>query len=254
MTRSAIFAICVLLAAATCENEAADRIDTARPSYDAVHRQIVVDGNADDWRDVKAAVVAGKDHLWFGQGMTPDKWHGNRDLSYKWRAVWFADKIYFLFEVTDDKFVDPPTQPNSFLNDCIEILLDHKNRGGKRYVEDGDQKTLRGFEMHFLPSSPPLVFVDDSLSPMYPMKKPQNALFEKDWSGEVKVKKTPAGYLMEIGFSIPGVKLQKGTVMGLDTDVCDDDGNGRESLQIWTGKQVDFWITMDDYGKLRLVE
>ena len=182
--------------AATCEDEAGGRyidvglIDTARPSYDAVRRQIVVDGKADDWHGIKEAVVAGPDHLWFGQGMTPDKWHGNRDLSYRWRAAWFADKVYFLFEVTDDKLVDPPTQPNSFLNDCIEILLDHKNRGGERYVEDGDQKTLRGFEMHFLPSSPPLVFVDDSLSPMYPMKKPQNDLFEKDWSGEVKVKKT----------------------------------------------------------------
>jgi hypothetical protein len=59
---------------------------------------------------------------------------------------------------------------------------------------------------------------------------------------------------MEIGFSIPGVKLRPGTVLGLETDVCDDDGEGRESLQIWTGRQVDFWITMDHYGKLRLVE
>ena len=59
---------------------------------------------------------------------------------------------------------------------------------------------------------------------------------------------------MEIGFSIPGVTLQSGTVLGLDTGVCDDDGDGRKSLQIGTGKQVDFWITMDHYGKLRLVE
>ena len=34
----------------------------------------------------------------------------------------------------------------------------------------------------------------------------------------------------------------------------DDDGDGRKSLQIWTGRQVDFWITMDHYGKLRLVD
>ena len=45
-----------------------------------------------------------------------------------------------------------------------------------------------------------------------------------------------------------------GTVLGVETDVCDDDGDGRKSLQIWTGRQVDFWITMDHYGKLRLVE
>ncbi len=244
--------------AATCEDEAGGRyidvglIETARPRYDAPQRKIVVDGNTDDWQGSQEAQVAGPDHLWFGQGMTPDKWHGNQDLSYRWRAAWFGNKLYFLFEVTDDKLIDPPTQPNSFLNDCIEILLDHQNRGGERFVERDGRKTLRGFEMHFLPSSPPLVFVDDSLSPMYPLEKPQNDLFEKDWSGEIKVKTTPHGYIAEIGFAIPGVTLAKDMELGIDTDVCDDDGGGRKSLQLWTGRQVDFWLTMDHYGHLRL--
>ena len=39
---------------------------------------------------------------------------------------------------------------------------------------------------------------------------------------------------------------------GLDTDTCDDDGEGRKSLQIWSGKQVDFWLTMDHYGRVTL--
>jgi hypothetical protein len=40
--------------------------------------------------------------------------------------------------------------------------------------------------------------------------------------------------------------------------VGDDDGNGRKSLLLWTrkwtGKQVDFWITMDYYRQMTLVE
>jgi hypothetical protein len=57
---------------------------------------------------------------------------------------------------------------------------------------------------------------------------------------------------MEIAFSIPDVELKRGMSFGLDTDTCDDDGEGRKSLQIWSGKQVDFWLTMDHYGRVTL--
>jgi len=253
MKKRMISVVALVIFAIACETNAKEK-DKPSPTYDAVNRKITVDGNVGDWKGIKKAVVKGEDHLWFGQGMTREKWGGDKDLSYTWRATWSGDKLYFLFEVNDDKLIDPAGQPNSYLNDCIEILLDHKNRGGKRYVERDGKKTLRGYEMHFLPSSPHLVFLDDALSPLYPMNKPQNATFKKDWAGEVKAKKMPTGYVMEIGLSVPGVKLGEGTVMGIDTDVCDDDGKGRKALQIWTGKQVEFWVTMEHYGKLRLVE
>ncbi len=246
--------------AATCEDLAGGRhidvglIEAARPVYEAVCRPIVVDGRLDDWQDIAVADVSGAEHLWFGQGMTPQKWQGNRDLSYRWRSAWFDNRLYFLFEVTDETVLDVPSQPNSFLNDCIEILLDPQDRGGRRFLEDGAQKVLRGYEMHFLPGSTPLVFVDDRLSPLYPLDKPQNELFISQWRGEVKVTRTSSGYVMEIGFAVPGVQLDKGMQLGIDTDVCDDDGQGRESLLLWTGRQVDFWITMDHYGHLRLVD
>ena len=219
-----------------------------------LRREILVDGDVSDWDGIVAHVVTGEKNLWIGQGMTRKKWQGDQDLSFRWRSAWNENRLYFLFEVTDDKHIDPPQQPNSFLNDCIEILLDHRNRDGLRVVEDNNIKTLRGYEMHFLPSSPPQVFLDDALSPMYPMDKPQNELFENSWQGEVSVRKISGGYIMEIGFSIPGINLERDLELGMDVAVCDDDGNGRKALQIWTGKQVDFWITMDYYGSFKLVE
>jgi len=222
--------------------------------YAVKRRAITIDGNASDWEGIPAEKVAGPGHLWFGQGMTRWKWRGDEDLSFSWRAAWNGGKLYFLFDVTDDKLIDPPRQPNSFLNDCIEILLDPGNRGGRRFLEEGGKKVLRGYEMHFLPSSPPLVFLDDALSPMYPISAPQNDLFAGKWRGEIAVKKREGGYVVELGFSVPGMKLVAGKEFGLDLDVCDDDGGGRKALQLWSGLQVEFWITMDHYGKAVLVE
>jgi len=230
-----------------------NRIEPA-PAYDIAKHPITVDADIADWEGVAVNRVEGREHLWYGQGMTPEKWKGNADHSFQWRAAWSGNKLCFLFEVTDDIVVDPAQQPNSFLNDCIEILLDHQNQGGPRFDETDGQKTLHGYEVHFLPSKDQLVFVNDALSPMYPMDKPQNDLFQKKWAGQTAARKTDTGYIMEIAFSIPGVELKPGMVMGMEIGIGDDDGQGRKSLQIWTGRQVDFWITMDHYNKVTLVE
>ena len=221
--------------------------------YSFKNSEITVDAKMDDWKDIIENRVEGSDHLWFGQNMTPEKWHGNSDLSYSWKGAWNGNKIYFLFEVTDNIVMQNPQQPNSFLNDAIEILLDHKNSGGPRVLIENDKKVLRGYEMHFLPTKKVMAFVDDALSPMYPIDNPQTDYFVKTWAGEAEVKMTKTGYVMEIGFEIPGLSLGEGMIFGIDTDVCDDDGNGRKSLQIWSGKQVDFWKTMDHYGQIELV-
>lgn len=236
------------------QNESPEKPQLNHPKCDVVKRQITVDGDPSDWEGVEANVVAGEEHLWFGQDMTREKWHDDADHSYRWRAAWHDNKLYFLFEVTDDRHIDPPTQENSFLNDCIEILLDPKNQKGERKVEQDGKETLRGYEIHFLPTSPVVAFVDDALSPQYPMDSPQTKLFEEEWSGEAAMQKTDDGYLVEIGFSVPELTLEPGIVFGLETGVGDDDGEGRKSLQMWSGNQVDFWITMDHYGEATLVE
>jgi len=228
------------------------------PPYDLVRRPIVVDGNADDWKGVKENAVAGPDHLWFGQGMTREKWRDNDDLSYRWRGAWSGGKLYFLFEVNDDTVVEAG-QEASYQCDCVEVYLDYDNRGGKRVkVMDGrddwfakcDRRELMGYELHFLPTSPPRVYLDHTHQ--YAIEKPQTDEFRKQWAGEVAVKETSTGYLIELGFSVPDVKLEPGKVLGVETGVCDDDGNGRKAIMMWTGTKGEFWVTMDQYGKVTL--
>lgn len=218
-----------------------------------MEQKVVVDGDLVEWQNAHWYNVSKTSNLWFGQGMTLKGWQGPTDLSYSWAGAWDGkEKLYFAFKVNDNILIDPPTQPNSYLNDCIEIMIDPQNSNGPRFVEFNGKKELRGYEMHFLPMTRPLVFVDDSLSPLYPMSNPQNKLFKERFGGEFQVKKTDTGYNAEVGLILPGIPLGEGTVLGIDTDVCDDDGSSRESLLIWHSGQVDFWLTMDHYGKVTL--
>ena len=105
--------------------------------------------------------------------------------------------------------------------------------------------------MHFLPCDPPRIFLDDTVS-TYRTENPQNEMFYNEWDGEIKVIRASRGYIMEIGLSVPDKRLEPGMVMGVDVAVCDDDGSGRKSLMLWKSGQVDFWITMDHFGKIML--
>lgn len=107
-----------------------------------------------------------------------------------------------------------------------------------------------GYEMHFLPADRPLVFLDHP--DRYATGRPHNGEFAKAWQGEVKTRRTADGYVLEVGFSVPSVVLEPGKTLGIEIGVCDDDGDGRKSIMMWTGTKGDFWITMDGYGKLRL--
>ena len=163
--------------------------------------------------------------------------------------------------MTDDKVLDP-TQPRLYLNDSVEIFLDHGNRGGQRVkVLDGredwfskcDPKEMMGHELHFLPTPPPQVYLDHR--DKYAADKPHTAEFVKDWAGEVATKRTATGYVMEIGFSLPNVAFKPGKpCWGWTFGVNDDDGQGRKSIMIWPATKTDFWLMMDEYGKFRLSE
>ncbi|MDO8539987.1 MAG: sugar-binding protein [Opitutaceae bacterium] len=219
-----------------------------------VRRQIAVDGDSRDWESITPNVVRGADKLWFGQGMTREKWTGDADLSYQWRGAWFGDRLFFLFEVNDDRVI-PPSQPSSFLCDCVEIYLDYDHQRGRRVkIMDGrsdwfercDPRELMGYELHFLPVDPPRVYLDHS--DKYAVEKPQTQRFNRDWAGSSAFRKTQTGYILEVGFRVPGVALRAGKRLGVEIGVCDDDGSGRESIMMWTGTKGEFWLTMDNYG------
>jgi len=233
-------------------------IHAGTPTYQLLQRKIHVNGNLADWAGIKPNVVADAHHLWFGQGMVRKNWKGTADLSYQWRGAYFGNKLYFLFEVNDDKVIEGG-QAFSYLCDCIEIYLDYGNCGGPRVkIMDGrkdwlakcDPRELMGYEMHFLPTNPPRVYLDHR--DKYAEDKPQTGEYRKRWKGEVVTKRTATGYIMEMGFSPPHLTLTPGMTVGIETGVCDNDGRGRKSIMIWTGTKKDFWLTMDDYGKVTL--
>ena len=113
-------------------------------------------------------------------------------------------------------------------------------------------RELMGYELHFLPTDPPRVYLDHA--DKYALGKPQTDRFQREWAGSAAFRRTARGYVMEVGFRVPGVPLHSGKTLGVEIGVCDDDGQGRESIMMWTGTKSDFWITMDDYGKATLTE
>jgi hypothetical protein len=237
----------MLVLSLTVLNSCSAKQDT----YTIKEAGITVDGDISDWKDIEGVEVGDTSKLWIGQGMTKENWKGKKDLSFNWKAAYSSDKIYFLFEVIDDIFVDPAQQPLSYLNDVVEIMIDPKNRKGNRFTLTDGKKRLYGYEMHFLPSQGNEVFIDDSLIPEYALNLSQNSLFRSKWRGEIVSSKTKNGYILEFGFEIPDLEIEPGVEIGLDVDVCDDDGNGRKSLLIWSGENNEFWISMEKYPTVK---
>lgn len=223
------------------------------PTCEAVERKISVDGLTEDWRGIQPVLVQGENQLWLGQGMSVDNWKGNADLSYSWRAAWQGDKLYFLFIVADDKLAEP-AEPLSFLNDCVLIYIDPLNEGGPRLADADGGTEVRGQEVQVVVSSSPGVFVGQADDPlcMYSTTKPQTEVFQSKWKGQVAMQKTPLGYVIEVGFCVPGLSLKQGQMLGVETGVCDNDGSGRKNLMTWIGAKRDFWQNMSLWGQVRL--
>ncbi len=228
--------------------------------YNALQRQIKVDGDISDWQGIAKNIVQGADHLWTNEDLTREKWRGNDDHSFSWRGAWYKDKFYFLIEVTDDN-LQPCTREFSWINECVEIQFDPRNLEGERIagvvaatpIPERIGKKINGYEMHFLPCSEPRVYLDDTKA-VYRLENAQTQMFTDQWAGEIETRRTDKGYLLEIGFTVPDLKLKPGMTVGLDVAVGDDDGNARKSLMLWTARQVPFWITMDYFGKMKLVK
>ena len=153
--------------------------------------------------------------------MTPEQWHGNEDLSYQWQGAWFGEHLYFAFEVVDDRLMSP-SQASSFLCDCVEIYLDYNHQRGRRVkVLDGredwfakcDPRELMGYELHFVAADPPRVYLDHRDS--YALEKPQTDRFRRDWQGAAAFRKSARGYVLEVGFRVPGVMLRPGKTLAL---------------------------------------
>lgn len=239
----------------SCSQNQTNTIQQNKNEFEITNHKIVIDGNSDDWNSIPATSVETKDHLWLGGGLPAGEWQGINDLSFDWKVAHNDGKLFFLFEVKDDTLSNFDQQ-HSWMNDCIEIYLDHQNIGGNRITEiasantlqDRIGKRLRGHELHFLPSVESSVFLDDT-EQIYYTDSAQTETFKKQWHGQVVTTKTTDGYIMEIAFAMPNFYAQAGDKIGIDVGICDDDGSGRKSLLLWSAYKGEFWLTMDNFKK-----
>jgi len=221
-----------------------------KTSYQVAEKLVIADADTSDWAGIPVNRINSAGHLWIGQGMIKDNWKGPSDLSFTWRSAWHGNTLFFLYVVTDD-VLSKFNQPNSWLNDCVEICIDPEYLRGIRKDTVNGKIRLHGYEMHFLPSQPPHAFLHDDKS-LYFTDNNQDDDFFNAWNGKMAVQYTSDGYIMELALSVPGLKLARGIKLGLETGISDDDGKGRKNLLTWTGIQNDFWIYMDKYGVLIL--
>ena len=77
----------------------------------------VVDGKADEWRDVPAMVLDRKEQAQF-------LWDSPGDLSASLRMLWDAEALYFCLEVTDDVHSVPRPGLTWWGNDCMQFGFD----------------------------------------------------------------------------------------------------------------------------------
>ena len=58
-----------------------------------------------------------------------NEWDGKKDFSLSWRSLWDNEKIYFFFEVIDDKLVKNKTDMVPFWeNDMLEVFFTQRKR------------------------------------------------------------------------------------------------------------------------------
>lgn len=247
MRTSAVLIVAAVVAAGCATFEQAP---VGPAYYGAVEKAHVTDGLDADWDNTQACLVNGQERLWLGENTVAEGWHGNDDLSYRWKAAWYGDKLHFLFVISDEHVMWIPMQAQAFLNDCILLYLDPRNVRGPRVSQDAGREAVNGYELLFVPCNPPRVYLNAKDG--YSTDRPQNAQFAAEWAGKIDTRAFANGYVIEVEFAIPGVHPAAGSVLGVQTAVCDDDGVGRESVMIWPGTAGEFRTSMDDYGTLGL--
>ncbi len=195
----------------------------------------VIDGNEDEvW---SAAPKYKLDNVIYSPLSSPN------DLSADFRAMWDANNLYLLVDVTDDVLVND-TRPDQYVtlptgstdipwwyDDCVEVYIDADNSKSNQYDNDDAQ-------YHF----------DwDRTNPTMGVHK-QHGRME---NVEFAIKTTEKGYCTEIKFpwATLGKKPSAGSSIGLDVHVNDDDDGGERDTKItWCDKRDVDWNNPQAFG------
>lgn len=170
------------------------------------------------------------------------------DLSADFRAMWDANNLYMLIDVTDDVLVND-TRPDQFVrlptgsivvpwfyDDCVEVYIDADN--SKSYLYDSDDA-----QYHF------------DWDRTNPTMGTHNGHGRRG-NIEFAMVATERGYCTEIKFpwATLGKKPLVGSSIGLDVHINDDDDGGeRDSKITWCDERDTTWNSPQAFGNAELV-
>jgi RNA polymerase sigma factor (sigma-70 family) len=171
-----------------------------------------------------------------------------KDLSADFRAMWDANNLYMLIDVTDDVLVND-TRPYQFMivptgstvipwwyDDCVEVYIDADDSKSNQFDNDDAQ-------YHF----------DwDRTHPTMGIHRGHGRIANIEYA----IKTTEKGYCTEIKFpwATLGKKPSVGSSIGLDVHVDDDDDGGdRDSKITWCSKRDTTWNDPQDFKSAELV-
>jgi hypothetical protein len=189
-------------------------------------RPIVIDGTAEElWSEARQYKLGNVIYAPISS---------DEDCSANFKALWDAQNLYMLIDVTDDSLINDSDSDLWYQDDCVEVFIDGDNSKSDNYDSDDAQ-------YHF----------------DWDRTKPTMDRFEHgNLNGvEFAMVTTEKGYRTEIKFpwSTLGTKPSAGTKIGLDVHVNDDDDGGdRDSKLTWYGKEDNAWQTPQAFGTAEL--
>jgi hypothetical protein len=249
-------------------------------------KEIKIDGNLDDWNNVKGFAMDQEKYFFVGQGMSSSKWKGVSDLYGKFKVQWDDAFVYIAIEVWDDKVTARhgslvmDSTSGSWDDDGVEIMFDHDGCGKSRYfIGDSmhheyhfvyDNKNPFVFDNFWVPDlgrpQPMFTLPSGELEPLaYPgemiAKNNVTQTFSgSPYYGDYRFKQTEKGYNLELKMKLPGALMkpinQGGNKIGFDICVNDnDEGNGPLKQQLhWSGMNGMFWRDCKYFGTLILLD
>jgi fibronectin type 3 domain-containing protein len=215
MRRSALLVLCALVAASVGVRTA----DAATIVFGS--SAPVVDGSVDAvWADANTYPIA---------NVINGTVSGDSDLSGTWRAVWTADNLYYLAEVTDDALWNDSA--NTWDDDCVELYIDADNSKGTSY--DG----VNDFQYIFRWNDGSVHLGVNSAT------NTAGIVFD--------MVAVSGGYAFEcsIPWTTLGVTPTAGNLVGIDVHLNDDDdGGARDGKKAWYATTDDSWSNPSTFG------
>jgi Carbohydrate family 9 binding domain-like len=247
---------------------------------------VTIDGNLDEWGDVKGFTMDQEKFFFVGQGMSSSKWQGPKDLSATFKVMWDEKYIYVAVHVVDDHVTEPHgsfakgMDTGSWDDDGVELMFDNDGCNMSRYYV-GDPMH---HEFHFVFSEKhPFVFDNfwryqqGASQPMFtlpdgtlePLAYPDEVMAKNDitqsfagppYNGSFAFKRNSDGYNLEVRMALPGAQMRPiydgGHAIGFDVAINDnDEGKGPLKQQLhWSGMNDLFWRDTKFFGTLFLYE